>query len=342
MHLASLRDFINSGNNIYYTIAFILIAILMIIAIISLLVNKNKNKKKKSAEETNSEDILEKLRQKGGAQIENSDANSSAESSVDWEADQAVFVLPDELMEDDFNYGSDEKNDLFNRVAGYKPSENDEEAMGNGKLEPRAYEPEKDSDITSIIMTPIKAKGKSTRPSKTPLPPERKQSPFENDFIYDPKSASSNGIVQIYADSSGKYRFRFKSSNGQTVGHSQGYTQKNSLKDGINSVIFNGRSAEISDTTKKGTVPIVGRTIFEIYNDEDNKFRFRLLASNGKTILASQGYTQKNNCINAIQAIRDIISLHTIKDDTLTKQKEIVVDVEPFIESINKIEKNDK
>ncbi len=43
---------------------------------------------------------------------------------------------------------------------------------------------------------------------------------------------------------------------------------------------------------------------FEIYKDSENKFRFRLQASNGQNIIASQGYTRKSNCINGINSVK--------------------------------------
>lgn len=43
---------------------------------------------------------------------------------------------------------------------------------------------------------------------------------------------------------------------------------------------------------------------FEIYKDKAGEFRFRLKASNGETILASEGYTQKAGCKNGIESVR--------------------------------------
>ena len=43
---------------------------------------------------------------------------------------------------------------------------------------------------------------------------------------------------------------------------------------------------------------------FELYKDKGGKFRFRLKASNGQIILASQGYTQKPNAKQGIDSVR--------------------------------------
>jgi len=43
---------------------------------------------------------------------------------------------------------------------------------------------------------------------------------------------------------------------------------------------------------------------FEIYQDKKNHFCFRLKASNGETILASQGYKSKSSCMNGIRSVQ--------------------------------------
>ncbi len=43
---------------------------------------------------------------------------------------------------------------------------------------------------------------------------------------------------------------------------------------------------------------------FEIYKDKSGEFRFRLVASNGQNILASEGYTSKSGCNNGIESVK--------------------------------------
>lgn len=43
---------------------------------------------------------------------------------------------------------------------------------------------------------------------------------------------------------------------------------------------------------------------FEIYKDKRGEFRFRLKASNGQVILASEGYKAKASCRNGIESVR--------------------------------------
>ena len=43
---------------------------------------------------------------------------------------------------------------------------------------------------------------------------------------------------------------------------------------------------------------------FEIYNDKAGEFRFRLKASNGQVILASEAYKDKSGCLNGVESVK--------------------------------------
>lgn len=43
---------------------------------------------------------------------------------------------------------------------------------------------------------------------------------------------------------------------------------------------------------------------FEIYKDKAGEFRFRLKASNGQSILASEGYKAISGCTNGIESVK--------------------------------------
>ncbi len=44
---------------------------------------------------------------------------------------------------------------------------------------------------------------------------------------------------------------------------------------------------------------------FEVYQDAKSEYRFRLKASNGQKILASEGYSSKGGCMNGIESVRE-------------------------------------
>ncbi len=43
---------------------------------------------------------------------------------------------------------------------------------------------------------------------------------------------------------------------------------------------------------------------FEVYKDKAGEFRFRLKASNGQNILASEGYKSKKSCLNGVESVK--------------------------------------
>ena len=44
---------------------------------------------------------------------------------------------------------------------------------------------------------------------------------------------------------------------------------------------------------------------FDILLDKAGEFRFRLHTANGQIVLASEGYTTKQNCIHGIQSVKE-------------------------------------
>ena len=64
----------------------------------------------------------------------------------------------------------------------------------------------------------------------------------EEDSEEDEKPASRAGSFEVYMDANGKYRFRMKAANGQTIAVSQAYKKKESCLKGIESVRKNAEA----------------------------------------------------------------------------------------------------
>lgn len=47
---------------------------------------------------------------------------------------------------------------------------------------------------------------------------------------------------------------------------------------------------------------------FEVYQDTNKQWRFRLKAGNGKVICQSEAYTRKHNCYKGIKSVRAVSS----------------------------------
>ncbi len=62
---------------------------------------------------------------------------------------------------------------------------------------------------------------------------------------------------------------------------------------------------------------MAGQYKFEIYRDNQDKFRFRFVAPNGETMFSGQGYTRKQSVMNAIESIRKNTTEAVIDDQSV-------------------------
>jgi uncharacterized protein YegP (UPF0339 family) len=132
---------------------------------------------------------------------------------------------------------------------------------------------------------------------------------------------------QIYQDVAGKYRFRLRAENSQIVAVSQAYDQHASCINGVKSV-QNNCNAAIEDTTINGeTIP---NPKFQVFSDKADEFRFRLNASNGEIIAASEGYQAKEGCLNGIAAVKSSCDAE-IEDLTAAGKVAVEVAVVPKV-----------
>ena len=266
--LASVKDFLFTGNNLTVVIVLVAIVLILLLAIIITSIKK-RNVERKVAEE---EAML--------SEEEKAESKSLALETI------VLSPIADEEIKEDSG----------------AVVVNNETAM-------------QVADET-VIMTPVREK-------KRPIKNKNKEVhvPQERVSSFGEPNPSSNdgklpGNIQIYVDTTGKYRFRFHSSNKFTLGHSQAYSTKSACKYGIQAVIRAAEKATIVEVDSDKYVSLIGKSVFEIYKDNDKKFRFRLMSANAMNILASQGYSSKINCLKGIESIKRIAEYHTITDDT--------------------------
>ena len=98
--------------------------------------------------------------------------------------------------------------------------------------------------------------------------------------------------------------FNLKADNGQAIATSEVYTTAASCKNGIESVRRNAPVAALEDQTVEGFATEKCPK-FEMYVDKAGEFRFRLKATNGEIIAASEGYKAKESCENGIASVRE-------------------------------------
>ena len=99
-----------------------------------------------------------------------------------------------------------------------------------------------------------------------------------------------------------QFYFNLLAGNGQVICKSEMYKALASAKNGIESVRRNVDS-KIEDQTVEGYEK-VKYPKWEVYIDKAGEYRFRLCASNGENIAASEGYVRKDSVLNGIDSIR--------------------------------------
>lgn len=98
-------------------------------------------------------------------------------------------------------------------------------------------------------------------------------------------------------------KFDLKAGNGEVIATSEVYSSKAACEKGVESVRKNSVAANIEDQTVEG-FETAKHPKFEVYLDKAGEFRFRLKATNGEPIAASEGYTSKAGCLNGIESVK--------------------------------------
>jgi len=132
------------------------------------------------------------------------------------------------------------------------------------------------------------------------------------------------GKFVIKKTPSGGFNFSLFAANAEKIAvSSQVYTTKASCKSGIVSV---GKQAvrcieenKIEDQTLKKFEKLTCPK-FEIYFDKAGLYRYRLIASNGESIvIAEDGYKSKSGCLGGIKSVATNAPTSEIVDETAAK-----------------------
>ena len=98
-------------------------------------------------------------------------------------------------------------------------------------------------------------------------------------------------------------KFDLKAGNGEVIATSEVYSYPEACKKGIASVQKNAPVAAVENQTVEGYA-VEKHPKFEVYLDKNGESRFRLKASNGQVIAASEGYATKASCLNGVESVR--------------------------------------
>jgi len=108
---------------------------------------------------------------------------------------------------------------------------------------------------------------------------------------------------EIKIAKNGEYMFNLYAPNGRVIATSETYTTLQNCKRGAQSVIDNC-AVHMEDLTLKTPFSLTCPK-YELYADREEKFRFRLRASNGEIICVSQGYTSKQSALDGISSVKE-------------------------------------
>lgn len=110
----------------------------------------------------------------------------------------------------------------------------------------------------------------------------------------------SNATFELYEDEGGKYRWRLRHDNGNMIAHGgQGYASRGGAEHSVESIRGSVGPAEYLHPDP---------TAIEIYRDEANEWRWRLLHRNGNILAGSgEGYANRGGARRAIDRLREDI-----------------------------------
>ncbi|TQQ79000.1 DUF1508 domain-containing protein [Halonotius roseus] len=119
------------------------------------------------------------------------------------------------------------------------------------------------------------------------------------DEAFEPVSeVESQATVELYEDAAGEYRWRLRHDNGNLIGDgSEGYSSKSNAKRAVERVRELVAPADYLRFDPTG---------FEVYTDNAEQWRWRLVHKNGNILADSgEGYTRRNDANRAVDRLRE-------------------------------------
>jgi len=105
---------------------------------------------------------------------------------------------------------------------------------------------------------------------------------------------------ELYEDEAGEYRWRLVAANGEIIADcGQGYSDRRGAEAGIETVRGKASEADHLDITPAG---------IEVYRDEGDDWRWRLIRQNGQVIADSGGgsYTERSSAMEAVERLQSL------------------------------------
>ena len=127
------------------------------------------------------------------------------------------------------------------------------------------------------------------------------------------------GKFELYTDKAGEYRFRLKAGNGEIILASEGYKQKASALNGIDSVKKNSAVDERYERKDSASGKPMFNLLLQLLEAgrlTDPKAMFNLKATNGQVIGTSETYSSSSARDNGIASVMKNAPEATVEDMT--------------------------
>ena len=124
--------------------------------------------------------------------------------------------------------------------------------------------------------------------------------PDEDVAFEPPEEQESQAAFELYEDKGGEHRWRLRHDNGNIIGDgSEGYASRSNAQRSIDRIREYVGPADYLWFDPAG---------FEVYRDQGDEFRWRLIHRNGNILADSgEGYTRRNDAARAVDRLRDRI-----------------------------------
>ncbi len=132
----------------------------------------------------------------------------------------------------------------------------------------------------------------------------------EGEGDLDTDAVASKATFERYEDAEEKWRWRLVHNNGNIIADgSEGYASKQKATQGLESVVENAPGAHIIDLSKDESVDEDDESgsdaVFELYEDAEEKWRWRLVHDNGNIVAdCGQGYSSKQKAKQGLESVK--------------------------------------
>lgn len=112
---------------------------------------------------------------------------------------------------------------------------------------------------------------------------------------------------EVYEDSAGEYRWRLTSGSDIIADSGEGYSSESGARKAVARVQGDAEGADVME---------VGTPHFDLFEDQSEEFRWRLVSSNGRIVADSgEGYSSKGGARRAIETVQGAAGTATVSDD---------------------------